>query len=164
MHKSNFLSKTLLILDKYRYLSRIKRVLDKNLDLRKHTDYIRKFITQLIKYFFLISWYIFLIIDSHFILILTWYTVYMCYAEKKMHIWFIISFNYHDRFNFLHIWFIILYNYHDRFIFLNIIMIICFLFIVIAFFYCYHIVVRCTTFRTVVRSLSLPIVLYKSSI
>ena len=35
--KSNFLFKTLLILDKYRYYSRIKRVLGKNLNLRKHS-------------------------------------------------------------------------------------------------------------------------------
>ena len=33
-----FLSKSLLILDKYWYLSKIKRVLDKNLNLRKHTN------------------------------------------------------------------------------------------------------------------------------
>ena len=35
---SKFLSKTLLILEKYRYLSRIIRVLDQNLDMRKDTN------------------------------------------------------------------------------------------------------------------------------
>ena len=38
LRKSKFLSKTLLTFYKYRYLSRIKRVLNKNLDLRKHTN------------------------------------------------------------------------------------------------------------------------------
>ena len=38
LRKSKFLSKTLLTLDKYRCLSRIKRVLDKSLDLRKHKN------------------------------------------------------------------------------------------------------------------------------